>query len=133
MTASSDAASDVARKVLIAANDDDLRRLLRLAVGRDARLELLDDAATADEALDRAAALRPDLILLDELLGEVRGIDLAEDLTAAVPRAMILLLTTPFAHTAVRSLAIDGVLAKDGLRALPAVAARMLELDPLED
>ncbi|MGM9491746.1 response regulator [Ideonella sp. YS5] len=56
-------------------------------------LEVVGEAANASEAQRRAAELQPDLILLDNHLPGVRGIEALPDLQRAAPRAKVLMLT----------------------------------------
>ena len=114
--------------MLVVAHNSSLRLLVSLFVQEDPRLHVVDGADTGDDALDLAAALGP-VIILDHGIVDAAAADLA----AAAPTTMILLLTPPFHASPVRSIAIDAVLSKDDLRALPATIARMLELEPLAD
>ncbi len=75
---------------------DDHRLFRRGLVGllrQDRRFSVAGEAADAVEAQTRAAALDPDVILLDNHLPGVRGIDAIAGLREAAPRARILMLT----------------------------------------
>lgn len=69
------------------------RRGLVGLLGQDRRFSVAGEAADAVEALARAAALAPDVILLDNHLPGVRGIDAITGLREAAPAARILMLT----------------------------------------
>ena len=69
------------------------RRGLTALLARDPQLEVVGDAADAGEALRRAAELAPDLILLDNHLPGVNGVDALPGLLEAVPGVRILMLT----------------------------------------
>jgi two-component system nitrate/nitrite response regulator NarL len=56
-------------------------------------LEVAGEAGNADEAQRRAAELQPDLILLDNHLPGVRGIEALPGLQQAAPGAKVLMLT----------------------------------------
>ncbi|WP_341315906.1 response regulator [Paraburkholderia sp. IMGN_8] len=70
-----------------------LRRGLIALLGEDARFRVVGEAADAGEAQRRAGELQPDLILLDNHLPGVSGIDALKDLREAAPRARMLMLT----------------------------------------
>jgi two-component system nitrate/nitrite response regulator NarL len=60
---------------------------------RDASLQVVGDAADAGEAQRRAAELQPDLILLDNHLPGVNGVDALPALRQAAPKARVVMLT----------------------------------------
>ncbi len=68
------------------------RGLVALLAG-DARFAVVAQAGDAGEAQRSAAQLQPDLILLDNHLPGVRGVDALPGLRAAAPRARVLMLT----------------------------------------
>ena len=69
------------------------RRGLVALLASDCSLEVVGQAADAGEALRLAGALLPDVILLDNHLPGVRGIEALPGLKEAAPAARILLLT----------------------------------------
>lgn len=69
------------------------RRGLVALLGADPSLEVVGQGADAGEALRLASALQPDVILLDNHLPGVRGIEALPGLKEAAPAARILLLT----------------------------------------
>ena len=69
------------------------RRGLTALLARDARFKVVGDAADAGEALRRARELQPDVILLDNHLPGVNGVDALPALRDAAPGARVLLLT----------------------------------------
>ena len=68
------------------------RGLIALLVG-DARFEVVAEAADAGEAQRRAAEMQPDLILLDNHLPGVSGVDALAGLHQAAPAARVLMLS----------------------------------------
>ena len=56
-------------------------------------IEIVGECATADEVLDRAVALRPDVILLDIDLPGMSGVDVVRELAPRLPRTKIVMLT----------------------------------------
>jgi len=69
------------------------RRGLIALLSQDERFEVVGEAADSGEAIRRAAELRPDLILLDNHLPGVRGVDAIAGLKEVVPAARVLMLT----------------------------------------
>jgi two-component system, NarL family, nitrate/nitrite response regulator NarL len=69
------------------------RRGLTALLARDPQLEVVGDAADAGLALRRAQELQPDLILLDNHLPGVSGVDLLPALLDAAPEARVIMLT----------------------------------------
>ena len=79
---------------LLVVDDHNLfRRGLIALLGQDARLEVVGEAGDANQALTAAKRLQPDLILLDNHLPGVLGVDAIADLKALVPGVRILMLT----------------------------------------
>ena len=68
------------------------RGLIALLTG-DARFEIVAEASDAGEAHRRAAATQPDVILLDNHMPGVNGVDALAGLQQAAPAARVLMLT----------------------------------------
>ncbi len=81
-------------RVLIA-DDDGLMRagLVELLAG-EPEIEVVGEAATGREAVDRARRLRPDIVLMDVRMPDLDGIGATRELTRAAPSARVLILTT---------------------------------------
>jgi two-component system, NarL family, nitrate/nitrite response regulator NarL len=69
------------------------RRGLTALLARDPQVQVVGDAADAGEALRRAQELQPDVILLDNHLPGVNGVDALPALRDVAPAAHILMLT----------------------------------------
>jgi len=80
-------------RVMVVDDHTLFRRGLTALLSRDARVQVVGDAADAGEAQRRAQELQPDVILLDNHLPGVRGVDALSALHEAVPRARIVMLT----------------------------------------
>ena len=80
-------------RILVVDDHTLFRRGLIALLSREPHFEVVGDAADAGEAQRRAQELLPDLILLDNHLPGVRGVDALPALREAAPRARVLMLT----------------------------------------
>lgn len=80
-------------RILVVDDHTLFRRGLTALLARDSRLSVIGDAADASQALRKAQELQPDLILLDNHLPGVNGVDALPGLIEAAPGARILMLT----------------------------------------
>jgi len=80
-------------RILVVDDHTLFRRGLIALLGREPHFEIVGDAADAGEAQRRAQELQPDLILLDNHLPGVRGVDALPALREAAPKARVLMLT----------------------------------------
>jgi len=80
-------------RILVVDDHTLFRRGLTALLSRDPRFAVIGDAADAGEALRRAQELQPDLILLDNHLPGVNGVDALPALREAAPAARVLMLT----------------------------------------
>jgi DNA-binding NarL/FixJ family response regulator len=81
-------------RVLIA-DDDDLMRagLVELLAGEKS-IEIVGQARTGREAVERARKLKPDVVLMDVRMPDMDGIAATAELGSAAPDARVLILTT---------------------------------------
>jgi RNA polymerase sigma factor (sigma-70 family) len=81
-------------RVLIA-DDDGLMRagLVELLAG-EPEIEVVGQASTGREAVERARRLDPDVVLMDVRMPDLDGIGATRELTRAASRARVLILTT---------------------------------------
>ena len=80
-------------RVLIA--DDHLfyREGLRVMLGAVPEIQLVGEAATGDEAIERALALQPDVVLMDLKMPGASGIEATRRIVRESPRIGVLVLT----------------------------------------
>jgi DNA-binding NarL/FixJ family response regulator len=81
-------------RVLIADDDDLMRAGLVELLSGDSSIEIVGEAATGREAVERARRLRPDVVLMDVRMPDLDGIEATRELTRAVPDSSVLILTT---------------------------------------
>lgn len=80
-------------RILVVDDHTLFRRGLTALLARDPQLSVVGDAADAGQALRKAQELQPDIILLDNHLPGVNGVDALPALIEAAPGACILMLT----------------------------------------
>ena len=80
-------------RILVVDDHTLFRRGLMALLARDPRLSVVGDAADAGQAQRKAQELQPDLILLDNHLPGVNGVDALPALMEAAPGTRILMLT----------------------------------------
>jgi DNA-binding NarL/FixJ family response regulator len=81
-------------RVLIADDDDLMRAGLAELLSGDATIEIVGEASTGREAVERARRLDPDVVLMDVRMPDLDGIAATRALTRAAGRARVLILTT---------------------------------------
>lgn len=119
-------------KVFVVVEDEpDMRMLISMMLAKDDRLELLGEAASAEEALAMLESLEPGLIVLDHgIEGDIMGLEAAPLLKAKAPNAKILLFTAfDMSREAAAEPAVDGFLRKDRIDQLLPTVVRLLDLD----
>jgi two-component system nitrate/nitrite response regulator NarL len=80
-------------RVLVVDDHTLFRRGLIALLAGDERFEVVAEAGDANEAHQRAAAAQPDVILLDNHMPGVNGVDALAGFKAVAPRARVLMLT----------------------------------------
>jgi DNA-binding NarL/FixJ family response regulator len=115
-----------------------------LRIGVTALLEREDDmtavgeAATADQAVIKARALQPDVILLDVVMPRKSGFDVLPELREVAPEARVIMLSMQTSPSSIRQALISGAAGyvakhasdRDLLDAIRRVAAGSRYVDP---
>jgi DNA-binding NarL/FixJ family response regulator len=81
-------------RVLIVDDDDLMRAGLAELLIADPAIEIVGQAATGHEAVERACRVGPDVVLMDVRMPDLDGIAATRELSRAVPEAKVLILTT---------------------------------------
>ncbi|MCM3562381.1 MAG: response regulator [Hydrogenophaga sp.] len=85
--------TDTPIRLLVVDDHNLFRRGLIALLTQDTRFQVAGEAADANAAIGLAQRLQPDLVLLDNHLPGVSGIDAIGALKAAAPKARVLMLT----------------------------------------
>jgi DNA-binding NarL/FixJ family response regulator len=80
-------------RVLLAEDHATVRQGLRLLLESRADIEVVADAATGRQALERAKALKPDVVILDVSMPEMSGLAATKAIKEALPKTGIVALT----------------------------------------
>jgi DNA-binding NarL/FixJ family response regulator len=81
-------------RVLIADDDDLMRAGLIELLTADPEIEIVGQASTGREAVERARRLGPDIVLMDVRMPDLDGIAATAEVSRAAPGAKVLILTT---------------------------------------
>jgi DNA-binding NarL/FixJ family response regulator len=118
-------------KILVVVEDEpDMRVLVRVTLAADPRLEIVGEAADADQALALCRTSGPGLIILDHMLeGSVTGLELAPRLKEIAPASKILLFSAlNLSREAAAAPAVDAFLLKTDIHKLLPTAQELLGL-----
>lgn len=78
-------------RTLIADDDPDMRLLMRVTLGIDGRCEVVGEAADGDQALALWASFRPDVVVLDQRMPALSGLEVARAILAENPRQVVII------------------------------------------
>ena len=123
-----DAAEPRVWRVLLADDEADLRRLMTMAIEFEDRLKVVASAADGAEAIALAQDLRPDLAILDQMLGgPVTGLDVAGHLRATQPGIKLILFSAASHEDDLLAGRVDELVTKTDISDLGDIALRVLE------
>jgi DNA-binding NarL/FixJ family response regulator len=80
-------------KVLVADDQKLFREMLIDHLRQETDIEVVGEAESGAETLEKAAALTPDILLLDIQLGDMDGLEVTEKVKEQVPAIKVVLLT----------------------------------------
>lgn len=105
-------------KILIVDDHEIVRQGLVQLLKEEPNLDVCGEARDASEAMDKVAALKPDLVLLDISLDDVDGIELTKTLVLNFPGILVLILSmhdeSLFGERALRAGAQGYVMKQEG-------------------
>jgi len=115
-------------RVLLADDQPELRRLMTMTLEFDGRLEVVAAASSGAEAISMAHEVRPDLAVLDQMLGgPVTGLDVAGHLRATQPHVKLILFSAASHEDDLLAGRVDELVTKTDISDLGDIALRVLE------
>ena len=94
-------------KVLVVDDESPGRRLISLLVAGDDEVEIVGEAASASQARDKIADLKPDLVFMDIEMPDGSGLDLLRSLPEPLPYVIFVTAHSEFALPAFELQAFD--------------------------
>jgi DNA-binding NarL/FixJ family response regulator len=80
-------------RVLIVDDDDLMRAGLRELLANDPSIEVIGEAATGRQAIERSHRLAPDVVLMDVRMPGASGVEAARRIRSALPATKVVMLT----------------------------------------
>jgi DNA-binding NarL/FixJ family response regulator len=125
-------------RVLIADDQPVVRDGLAMLLGLLDDVEIVATAADGVEAVERARAERPDIVLMDLRMPRLEGAEATSQILASVPETRVLVLTTyaddeflfPALHAGARGYLTKDATAEEIEHAIRALLAGQTHLDP---
>ena len=129
----------MAKQRIILVDDHEVVRIgLKTLIDRHPEFEVVGEASSAREAVEKTANLKPDVVVMDIRLPGVSGIDACEEIVKRFPETKVLMLTSyaedEMLFSAIRAGASGYVLkqigSEDLIKALESVSSGEGLLDP---
>lgn len=95
-------------RILIADDHEMVRRGLRATLTEQPGWDVCGEAATGRQAVELAAELKPDVVVLDLSMPELSGLEATRQIRKAAPRAEVLILTMHESENLVREVLTAG-------------------------
>jgi two-component system, NarL family, nitrate/nitrite response regulator NarL len=127
--------SPMPKRILLVEDEASVRNAVRTFLEHQSRLEVCGEAANGLEAVEKAANLRPDLILLDLSMPIMNGVEVASLIRSRMPNTPVVVYTMfddVLGKPLAASLGIAAIVSKsDGLSKLVARIEALLESSTL--
>lgn len=95
-------------RVLVVDDGPDVRLLVRRVLDRNRAFTICGEASDGIEAIEAAAALQPDVVLLDLAMPRLRGDEALPRIATAAPHSMITVFSTSISDERCRELQAIG-------------------------
>jgi DNA-binding NarL/FixJ family response regulator len=83
----------MSKLILIVDDSDTCRKVTRLFLESQLGLEVCGEAVDGVDAIEKARALKPDLVVMDLAMPRMNGVEATSELRAMMPRVPIVLFT----------------------------------------
>jgi DNA-binding NarL/FixJ family response regulator len=106
------------KTILLVDDSADVRHVVRTFFERDVSFEVCGEAGNGPEAIEKAEALTPDLVLLDFLMPGMNGVEVANAVKRVLPKTKIAIFsnyTDDFGTVLSSAVGIDAIIAKGSL------------------
>ena len=126
----SDAPAPGPARIVIVENHQMVRMVMSSYLEGQEDMDLVDEHASAEAALERLPGAEVDLVLLDLSLGEMSGLDLIDHLQSRLPDLPVLVLTgqtDPIYARKVLGAGARGYIIKDEMKHVPAGIRAVLQ------
>jgi two-component system, NarL family, response regulator LiaR len=80
-------------RVLVADDSETVRKAVRIYLDERPDIEVCAEAKNGREALDQSLELKPDIVILDVVMPEMNGIEVATAVRIQLPNAKVILFT----------------------------------------
>lgn len=125
-------------RILLADDHEVVRLGLKALLQQHTTMEVVAEATNGDEAVQKALATRPDVVVLDIRMPGMSGVDACREIVAQLPETRVVILTTyaedELLFSAIRAGASGYVLKRIGsndlIRTIESVARGESALDP---
>ena len=118
------------KRILIADDNPAIRTALCRLFAEHPSLEVCGEAVNGQHAVDKAAALRPELIILDLDMPAMNGLQAAKEISKILPNVPIILLTLharAFSHYGIEHPGISKIVPKGEVDKLVAHAEDLVQ------
>jgi two-component system, NarL family, invasion response regulator UvrY len=108
-------------RILVVDDNPAVRRYLRAILEQQSSWQVCGEARTGVEALQKVFEVHPDLILLDQQMPDLNGVDVAKRISRAFPKIPMLMVTLHLSKQlaeAAREAGIRGACAKQDIGAV---------------
>lgn len=120
----------VQRCILIVDDNPQIRKIVRSALEADGSCKVCGEAVNGQDAIEKAARLHPDLVVLDLTMPILNGLDAARVLSKTMPNVLLIMLTNhanKLVEPEARSAGIKALLSKaDGITKLAKLCAELI-------
>lgn len=97
------------KRILVADDHAGVRRSLRALIAQRSEWQLCAEAEDGIDAVEKAKALCPDVVVLDIAMGGMNGVDAAEEIRARCPATIVLTMSMYDAEPLFRRMQTIGV------------------------